>query len=59
MQEVILHEIWDLKMRGGIKISSLKELMDFKKAVDEELVLTTSGIDKKTPCIEIYDDYRE
>ena len=43
----------------GIEVSSLEELMDFKEAVDEELVLGTSLIDKKTPCIEIYDDYRE
>lgn len=43
----------------GIEINSLEELMDFKKAVGENLVLRTSYIDGKTPCIEIYDDYRE
>ena len=43
----------------GIEINSLEELMDFQKAVGEELVLNTSMIDNKTPCIEIYDDYRE
>ena len=43
----------------GIEINSLEELMDFQKAVGEELVLNTSLIDNKTPCIEIYDDYRE
>lgn len=43
----------------GIEISSLEELMDFKEEVGEELVLITSWIDNETPCIEIYDDYRE
>ena len=43
----------------GIEINSLEELMDFQEAVGEELVLRTSWIDDKTPCIEIYDDYRE
>ena len=43
----------------GIEINSLEELMDFQEAVGEELVLNTSRIDNKTPCIEIYDDYRE
>ena len=43
----------------GIEIGSLEGLMDFAKTVGEELVLRTSWIDNKTPCIEIYDDYRE
>ena len=43
----------------GIEINSLEELMDFQEAVREELILRTSWIDNKTPCIEIYDDYRE
>ena len=43
----------------GIEINSPEELMDFQEAVGEELVLNTSRIDNKTPCIEIYDDYRE
>ena len=43
----------------GIEINSLEELMNFQEAVGEELVLSTSWIDNKTPCIEIYDDYRE
>ena len=43
----------------GIEIGSLEGLMDFAKTVGEELVLRTSWIDYKTPCIEIYDDYRE
>ena len=43
----------------GIEIGSLEELIDFQEAVGEELVLRPSWIDNKTPCIEIYDDYRE
>ena len=43
----------------GIEINSLEELMNFKESVGEELVLSTSYIDYKTPRIEIYDDYRE
>lgn len=43
----------------GIEINSIEELIDFKEAVGEELVLGTSMIDHNTPCIEIYDDYRE
>ena len=43
----------------GIKINSLEELMDFFNKVNEEIVLRKSWIDNKTPCLEIYDDYRE
>ena len=43
----------------GIEINSIEELIDFQEAVGEGLVLNTSWIDNKTPCIEIYDDYRE
>lgn len=43
----------------GIEINSLEELIKFQEAVGEELVLRASWIDNKTPCIEIYDDYRE
>lgn len=43
----------------GIEINSLEELMAFQEVVGTELVLSTSWIDNKTPCIEIYDDYRE
>lgn len=49
----------ELVDKWGIEINSLEELMDFQEAVGEELVLRTSWIDNKTPCIEIYDDYRE
>lgn len=43
----------------GIEINSLEELINFKNAVGVNLVIQTSWIDNKTPCIEIYDDYRE
>ena len=43
----------------GIEINSLEELMDFFNKVNEEIVLQKSWIDNKTPCLEIYDDYRE
>ena len=43
----------------GIEINSIEELIDFQEAAGEELVLGTSMIDHNTPCIEIYDDYRE
>ena len=48
-----LEDVW------GIEINSLEELINFKNAVGENLVIQTSWIDNKTPCIEIYDDYRE
>ena len=43
----------------GIEINSLEELMDFFNEVKEEIVLQKSWIDKETPCLEIYDTYRE
>ena len=43
----------------GIEINSLEELMDFFNKVNEEIVLRKSWIDNRTPCLEIYDDYRE
>lgn len=43
----------------GIEINSIEELIDFQEAVGGKLVLNTSMIDDKTPCIEIYDDFRE
>lgn len=46
-------EVW------GIEINSLEELMKFKEIVDEEIIITTSPQNNKTPTIEIYDDYRE
>ena len=33
--------------------------MDFFNKVNEEIVLRKSWIDNKTPCLEIYDTYRE
>ena len=41
------------------EINSLEELMDFMDEVNESIVLRESWIDSKTPCLEIYDDYRE
>lgn len=43
----------------GVEINSLEELINFKNSVGENLVIETSWIDNKTPCIEIYDTYRE
>lgn len=43
----------------GIELNSLEELMNFLNEINEEIVLQKSYIDKKTPCLEIYDDYRE
>ena len=43
----------------GVEINSLEELINFKNSVGENLIIETSWIDNKTPCIEIYDDYRE
>lgn len=43
----------------GIEINSLEELMDFFADVNKDIVLQKSWIDDKTPCLEIYDDYRE
>ena len=45
--------------KWGIEINSIEELMAFKERIGHDLVLTTSYIDKETPEIEIYDDYRE
>ena len=49
-------EKWD---RWGIKIGSLRELMNFVDAVENEVIIKKSMVDDKTPCLEIYDDYRE
>jgi hypothetical protein len=46
------------KQTWGIRIDTLKELMEFKNEVNEELIFRTSYIDFVTPCIEIHDDYR-
>lgn len=43
----------------GIEINSLEELMKFYADVGSEVVLRKSWVDNKTPCLEIYDDYRE
>ena len=49
----------DEKDTYGIEINALEELMDFFNKVNEEIVLRKSWIDNRTPCLEIYDDYRE
>lgn len=43
----------------SIEINSLEELMNFFNEINGEIVLRKSYIDEKTPCLEIYDDYRE
>ena len=55
---------WITRDRGeidswGIEINTLEELMELKKRVGEELVITKSYINREFPMIEIYDDYRE
>jgi hypothetical protein len=42
----------------GIEFNSLKELIEFTYKYDE-IILRKSWIDNQTPCLEIYDDYRE
>lgn len=44
--------------KWGVEINSLDELMEFQKKYCR-LILQISHIDSTTPCIEIYDDYRE
>jgi hypothetical protein len=43
----------------GVEINTLEELLKFKDEVNKEIVLKKSWIDKKTPCLEIYDTRRE
>ncbi len=43
----------------GIEINSLEELIKFYNDVKSEVVIRISWIDNSTPCLEIYDDYRE
>lgn len=45
--------------RWGIELNSLEDLLNFKEEVGEDIILSTSVTDNKTPCLEIYDDYRE
>lgn len=49
----------DAVKRWGLEISTLEDLMKFQEEVGEELIITTSYVDHKTPRIDIYDDYRE
>jgi hypothetical protein len=55
------HIIRDMGMIDvwGIEINSIEELVAFREAVGEELILTTSPTDLVSPAIEIYDSYRE
>ena len=43
----------------GIELNSLEDLLNFKKEVGENIILSTSVTDNKTPCLIIYDDYIE
>lgn len=43
----------------GIRLDTLEDLLNFQKDVGEDIIIRTSYTDNKTPCIEIYDDYRE
>lgn len=42
-----------------IEINSIEDLIKFQQSVNEELILRVSPIDYETPCLEIYNDYRE
>ena len=42
----------------GIEFNSLKEVIEFAYKYDE-VILGKSWINKQTPHLEIYDDYRE
>lgn len=50
---------FDSKQLWGIEIDTLEDLLNFKKEVGEDIILSTSVTDNKTPCLEIYDDYIE
>ena len=43
----------------GIRLDTLEDLLNFQKDVGEDIIIRASYTDNKTPCIEIYDDYRE
>lgn len=42
-----------------MEINSLEELLNFINENGEEIIISKSYIDYRTPCLEIYDDYRE
>lgn len=48
-----------IEQKWGIRLDTLEDLLNFKKEVGTEIVLSTSITDNKTPCLEIYDDFRE
>jgi hypothetical protein len=47
----------DNQSQGYITIESLEELIDLKKTIDCQLIITSDY--NENPAIEIYDDYRE
>ena len=51
----------DFEFEGlwGIELNSLEDLLNFKKEVGENIILSTSVTDNKTLCLIIYDDYIE
>lgn len=54
----ILRDIGE-KETWGMEINSLEELLNFINEIGEEVIISKSYIDYRTPCLEIYDDYRE
>lgn len=52
----ILRRTSDYTNQSEIEINTLEELMQFKKDVNEELII---GEYDGNPLIEIYDDWRE
>lgn len=51
----------DFEFEGlwGVELNSLEDLLNFKEKVGEDIILSTSVTDNKTPCLIIYDDYIE
>lgn len=54
----ILRDIGE-KETWGMEINALEELLNFINETGEEVIISKSYIDYRTPCLEIYDDYRE
>lgn len=51
----------DFEFEGlwGVELNSLEYLLNFKEEIGEDIILSTSVTDNKTPCLIIYDDYIE
>ena len=51
----------DFEVEGlwGVELNSLEDVLNFKEEVGEDIILSTSVTDNKTPCLIIYDDYIE